>query len=282
MLLFMLNPQFHNRSQVRDVLRRQQEIGAVSGVDVAAQEMAAATLEAMLPGLEKQLAVEQDLLRMLAGQTSDEPLPARCEFQDLKLPDTVPVSLPSELVNQRPDIRAAEALLHAATANVGVARSQWFPQITLTANAGGASSQLSQLTAAGNQFWSAGALLSQVLFSGGAVKHRVRAAEASLDQAGAQYRSVVLQAFQNVADSLYALNYDAQTQSAQQRASVAAADVLRIARRAVENGSGSGGALLSAEQTLDQAELATIQARAQRLADTVALYQALGGGGVAH
>jgi len=182
------------------------------------------------------------------------------------------------LVRHRPDVLAAEARLHAATAQVGVAIADMLPQISLTGNQGGAATQLGQLFATANTFWIGGATLTQTLFAGGALLHKERAARAELDRAGAQYRSAVLTAFQNVADALTALQLDAQALSANLRAKQAAQESLVTVRHNVELGSVGYLALLNAQQTYQQAVLNLSQAQANRYSDTVALFQALGGG----
>jgi NodT family efflux transporter outer membrane factor (OMF) lipoprotein len=260
------------------ILRHQYELGSIAELDVMAQEATLAATEATVPGLVKQLEQQHHLLAALAGRfPSDEP-GQRFELADLKLPAEVPVGLPSALVRQRPDVLAAEAQLHAATANVGVAVANLLPQFQLTANAGGASTVLGALTTPGNTFWLLGGSLTQTLFQGGTLLHRKHAADAALDQAGAQYRSAVLTAFQNVADCLTALKLDAAAESANLRAEAAAATSLTTTRRNVELGSMSYLALLNAEQTYQQAALNLAQARASRYADTAALFAALGGG----
>jgi NodT family efflux transporter outer membrane factor (OMF) lipoprotein len=264
--------------EAAQILRHQYELGSIALTDVMAQEAALAALEATLPPLEKQLAQQRHLLTALAGRfPSDEPA-QKFELSDLALPRELPLGVPAALVRQRPDVLSAEAQLHSASAEVGVATANLLPQITLTAAQGGVSTVFDQLFATGNTFWSAGASLSQTLFSGGTLIHRRRAAEAALDQAGAQYRSVVLTAFQNVADTLTALQLDGDAVNADLRARQAAADSLEAIRRNVELGSMSYLALLNAEQTYNQAVLGLAQARANRFSDTAALYQALGGG----
>ena len=232
------------------ILQRQLDLGSIAATDVMAQQTLVATTEAGLPALEKHLAVQRDLIAVLAGRFPSDAPAARFELTTLTLPRELPVSVPARLVRQRPDVLAAEAGLHAATAQVGVAIGDLLPQISLSAGAGGTATQVASLFAAGNTFWSAGASLSQTLFAGGAVWHRKKAADAALDAAGAQYRSVVLAAFQQVADALHALELDAT----------------------------SAGSGREAEQSYQQAELLLLQARAQRLADTAALFEALGGG----
>jgi outer membrane protein TolC len=161
---------------------------------------------------------------------------------------------------------------------VGVAIANMLPQIVLTGNQGGASTEFGQLFAAGNTFWAGGASLTQTVFAGRSLLHRERAARAALDQAGAQYRSAVLTAFQNVADALTALQLDAQALGASVRAERAAGDSLSTVKRNVELGSVGYLALLNAQQTYQQAVLSLAQAQANRFADTAALFQALGGG----
>jgi NodT family efflux transporter outer membrane factor (OMF) lipoprotein len=260
------------------ILEHQYEIGAIARLDVMAQESALASTEATLPGLQKQLAQERDLIAVLVGRLpSDEPV-ERFTLEDLTLPQDLPLSVPAALVRQRPDVLQAEAQLHSATAQVGVALANLLPQISLTGSAGGTSTALAQLFASGNTFWTGGGTLSQTLFAGGTLWHRKRAADAALDQAGAQYRSTVLAAFQQVADTLHALELDAATEGAAGRAERAAADSLPVVRHNVELGSVSYLALLQSQQSYQQARLALAQARASRFADTAALFQALGGG----
>ena len=260
------------------ILRHQFGLGSVAETDVMAVESATANLEATLPPLQKQLAQQRHLLTALAGRfPSDEPT-QKFELSDLTLPLEIPLSVPSDLVHQRPDILQAEAELHAATAQVGVATANLFPQIQLTATAGGTSTLLHQLFQSGNTFWTAGGSLSQTLFQGGALIHQRRAALATMDAAGAEYRAVVLAAFQNVADALTALQVDAEAVTANEKAATAAADTLKAIRHNVEIGLTSYLALLNAQQAYSQAVLNLAQARANRYSDTAALLQALGGG----
>ncbi|HEY6924098.1 MAG TPA: efflux transporter outer membrane subunit [Steroidobacteraceae bacterium] len=260
------------------ILRHQVELGAIAQTDVMAVDAAVANLEAALPPLQKQLAAERHLLSALAGRfPSDEPT-QKFELGELTLPLEVPVSVPSTLVRQRPDVLSAEAQLHAASAAVGVATANLFPQITLTGTRGGTSTQFKQLLASGNSFWSVGGSITQTLFQGGALYHQRRAALAALDAAGAQYRAVVLGAFQNVADTLTALALDADAVNADQKAEQSAADSLKATRHNVELGLASYLALLTVQQAYSQAVLNLAQAQANRYSDTAALLQALGGG----
>jgi NodT family efflux transporter outer membrane factor (OMF) lipoprotein len=260
------------------ILRRQFELGSIAETDVMAVDAAVANLEATLPPLQKQLAQQRHLLSALAGRfPSDEPA-QKFELTDLTLPAEVPVSVPASLVRQRPDVLAAEAELHAASADVGVATANLFPQITLTGTKGGTATQFNQLLASGNTFWSLGGNITQTLFQGGTLIHQRRGAIAAMDAAGAQYRAVVLAAFQNVADTLTALQLDADAVNANLTAEQAAAGSLKATRHNVELGLASYLALLTAQQTYSQAVLNLAQTRASRYSDTAALLQALGGG----
>jgi NodT family efflux transporter outer membrane factor (OMF) lipoprotein len=259
------------------VLQHELELGAIAEVDVYAQEAALAQLEATLPPLQKQLQQTDDQLAVLTGRLPAQFQPSDLKLDQLSLPVDLPLGVPSQLVERRPDVRAAEAQLHSATAQVGVAIANMLPQFTITGNIGSSATAMSDLFKAGTGFWSVGANATQTLFAGGTLLHRKRAADAALDQAGAMYKSAVLTAFQNVADALHALDADADALSAASRAESAAQKSLVVARHQLELGSVSYLALLSAEQTYDQALITLIQARASRFADTAALFQALGG-----
>jgi NodT family efflux transporter outer membrane factor (OMF) lipoprotein len=263
--------------QTLDVLRGQLDLGAVSGVDVLAQEAALAQAETTLPPLEKQLQQTHDLIATLVGKLPPDLAPLHFELDELQLPQDLPLGVPSELVERRPDVRAAEAQLHAATAQVGVALANMLPQVTITGDIGSTATMMSDLFRSGTGFWTVGASLSQTLFAGGALLHRKRAADAALDQAAETYRAAVLTAFQNVADALHALRADADAMAAASRAVHAADETFAITRRQLVLGSVGYVALLSAEQTDQQAVIALAQARTNRLADTAALFQALGG-----
>jgi NodT family efflux transporter outer membrane factor (OMF) lipoprotein len=259
------------------VLRRELELGAVAEGDVYAQEAALAQLETTLPLLTRQWQSSRDLLAALTGHLPAEFQPVRFELEQLLLPGDLPLGVPSQLVERRPDVRAAEAQLHAATAQVGVAIASFLPQLTLTADTGSSATAMEDLFKGGTGFWSVGASLTQVLFEGGTLIHHKRATDAALDQAGALYRSAVLTAFQNVADALHALATDADALSAAARAAEAAQKSLDVVRSQLALGSVSYLSLVNAEQTYQQAVIALTQARANRYTDTAALFQALGG-----
>lgn len=260
------------------ILRRQLELGQVAGADVAAQEAALAQAEQTLPPLQKQLAIERDALTALAGRLPSEEIEQTFALQSLRLPVEIPLSVPSKLVEQRPDVRVAEANLHAASAEVGVAIANMLPNITIGAGAGSVATNFSQLFTPGGGFWSVAGGAAQPLFEGGTLLHKTRAARAAYDQAAAQYRSTVVTAFQSVADALHALQYDADTLKAAAASEQATADSLAIAHRQLELGAISYLGLLNAQQAYQQAAISRIQAQANRYADTAALFQALGGG----
>ena len=262
-----------------EILRKQLELGQVAGADVAAVEATLAQAQATLPPLQKQLAVQRDLLTALIGRLPSQEPAEKFELASLQLPQDLPVSLPSKLVDQRPDVRSAEAQLHAASASIGVAIAAQLPQFTLTANAGTASNLISQfITTPGTAFWSVAGNVAQTVFDAGTLLHKKRAADAAFDQAAAMYRSTVIAAFQNVADTLHALQSDAETLKAAYAAERAAFKSLEIARRQLQLGAIGYLGLLTAENTYNTALLALVQAQAARYADTAALFQALGGG----
>jgi NodT family efflux transporter outer membrane factor (OMF) lipoprotein len=255
------------------------QFGAVSEVEVQAQRVLLAQTMATLPPLEKELAQTRHSLAVLAGKFPNE----AAEFPEfnldgLHLPEELPVSLPSALVRQRPDIMAAEQLFHVASAEVGVATANLYPQITLSGNYGSEATRIASLFGSGTSVWSLGAGLVQPLFHGGTLTARRRAAVAAYEQAGAQYRETVLQAFQNVADVLQALNNDAATLQAQSDGAQAALKSLELVQKQLRYGAVSYLSLLDADRQYQQSRLNLVQAQATRFADTAALFQALGGG----
>jgi NodT family efflux transporter outer membrane factor (OMF) lipoprotein len=266
-------------TQALDILRKQLELGQVAGGDVAAVEATLAQAWATLPPLQKQLAVQRDLLTALIGRFPSQEPAENFELTSLQLPQDLPVSLPSKLVEQRPDVRSAEAQMHAASALIGVAVAAQLPQFTLTANAGTVSNLISQFFATpGTAFWTVAGNVAQTVFDAGTLLHKKRAADAAFDQAAAMYRSTVITALQNVADALHAVQSDADTLKAAYAAERAAFKSLEIARRQLQLGAISYLGLLTAENTYDTALLALVQSQAARYADTAALFQALGGG----
>jgi NodT family efflux transporter outer membrane factor (OMF) lipoprotein len=260
------------------ILREEKKLGQAAEADVALQEAALAQAESALPVLEKQLAQQRDLLTALTGGLPSQPAPETFELASLHLPEKLPLSLPANLVWQRPDVRAAEENLHSAQAQIGVALANRLPNFTLTANAGSTATALSQLFVPGNNFWLFGGELSQTIFDGGTLMHREAAAQASAVQAAEQYKGVVVNAMQNVADSLRAIQHDADGLKSASAATAAAAKSLKIAQGQRKLGMVSNATVLLAEQTYLNAVVARVQAEAMRFADTAALFQALGGG----
>lgn len=263
---------------ILDALSLQKRMGETSGNDVAAQETLVAQAKALLPPLRKQLGQQEHLLAQLTGVTPAQFPDVSIDLETLRLPAEIPLSLPSQLVEQRPDIRAADANVHAASAQVGVAIANRLPNISLSAAFGGASTSLGSLITSGNGLWAVTGGVAQPIFDAGALRDKQRSAEAQLDQAKEQYRSAVLMAFQNVADTLLALDQDSRALTTALEAEQAARKSLSIARMKVERGEGNYSAVLSAEQAFQLALSSTVQARAARYTDTVGLYQAMGGG----
>jgi len=260
------------------ILRDQYAKGYVSQLDVAAQESQLAQVAATLPPLLKQLAQQRDLLAVLSGGFPNQDLTEKFELSSLQLPQELPVSLPSQLVEQRPDVRQAEENLHSASAQIGIARANRLPNFLLTGDVGSMAVAASNIFAAGTGFRDIDASVTQPIFQGGTLLHRERAARAAYTQADEQYRGTVLTAFQNVADTLNALQQDANALKAAAAAKDAATVTLDLTKKQLEAGYANYLALLSAEQAYQQALINLVQAQSNRYADTAALFQALGGG----
>lgn len=261
-----------------ELVRRQWKAGFASRLDVSLQEGALAQSQQGLPPLHRQFEQTRNLLRALAGGAPDLDLVESFELTSLHLPEDLPLSLPSEVVEQRPDVRAAEEQLHSASALVGVATANRLPQFSIDGTLGGGASHFSQMFWSSGTFFNLAANLTQPIFDGGVLKHRQRAAQETLSQATAQYRSTVLTAFQNVADTLHALASDADALHIAAEVERAAQTSRDLIRRQLGRGYVDRLALINAEQTLRQASLNVSQAHATRLGDTAALFQALGGG----
>ena len=226
----------------------------------------------------KQLAQQRDLLAVLAGDFPSRQEGETFDLEKLQLPQRIPVSLPAKLVDQRPDVLQAEANLHAASAQIGIAIANRLPNITLSADTGSTALALDQVFSSGTGFWGIGASMTQPIFQGGALLHLERAAKAAYVEAAQQYRSTVLTACQNVADALTALEQDAAALKSAAAAAAAAKVTLELSQQQWRVGYGAYLALLLAEQTYQQARINLVQAQANRLSDTAALFQALGGG----
>jgi len=260
------------------ILRTQFAKGYTSRLDVAAQESQLAAIVATLPPLVKQLAQQRDLLAALSGGFPSKDLPEKFELSALQLPQELPLSIPSQLVAQRPDVRQAQENLHSASAQIGIAVANRLPAVNLTADAGTMALAAGQMFAGGVGFWTLAGSVTQPVFQGGTLLHRERAARAAYTQAAEQYRGAVLAAFQNVADTLNALEEDANGLKAAVAARDAARITLDLSMHQWQTGYASYLALLSAEQAYNQAVINLIQAQANRYADTAALFLALGGG----
>ncbi len=260
------------------IFRKQLAAGAIAGVDVLSQEALLAQSEATLPPLQKQLAQERDLITALSGNLPSNAVPEVFTLDALRLPEDLPVSLPSKLVEQRPDIKQAERNLQSASALIGVAVANRLPLLSLSAFGGSQAVKFNELFTPGNGFFTLAASVTQPLFDGGTLLHRERYARAAYEQAEAQYRSTIVTSFQNVADALRALQTDADAVRVATIAARAADATLAITREQLRLGQVGYLALLNAEATELQAKLTQIQSQAVRLADTAALFQALGGG----
>ena len=258
-----------------DLSRQQFELGGASRSDVLSAESNLASMQALLPPLEQQLAAARSQLAVYLGRPPADYTEAGFELASLSLPREIPVMLPSDVVRQRPDIRRAEAQLHQASANIGVATANMLPQFGLSASTGDSAQKLGSIFSGG--VFSLAGNVTQPLFQGGTLNAKRRAAIALYDQSLAQYRQTVLLAFKNVSDSLRALDTDARTLNAQYRAQQAAADSLQL----IEQRFGLGGAnhveLLVAQQQYERSRIAYVQALAARYQDTAALFLALGG-----
>ncbi|MBV8605496.1 MAG: efflux transporter outer membrane subunit [Pelomonas sp.] len=260
------------------VLRDQVRLGYAMGIDLATQEQATAQAEAALPPLDKQYQQTLDLVRALCGALPNEDLDVDLHLADLHLPQELPLSLPADLLDQRPDVRAAAAQLHAASAKVGVAVAARIPQLTISGAAGGSAYEFSRMFKSGGPMWNMLAGLTQPVFDGGTLRHEQRAAEQGLAQARAQYESAVVAAFQNLADTLHAIRADAAALDSTARAEQAAARIRDLTSAQQQRGYVSLLGLLQAQENYEQAHLALLQAQTNRLGDTAALFQALGGG----
>ncbi|MDX1804116.1 MAG: efflux transporter outer membrane subunit [Alcanivorax sp.] len=260
------------------LLDKQETAGAVAYADVLRARAQLADSQAMLPPLQHDLTVTGHALARLVGSDPARFPPPALSLDDLSLPAELPVSLPSSLVRQRPDILAAEAQLHQATAELGVASAHLYPNITLTASLGSAANHTGDLFSSPAQIWNLGGALSAPLFHGGSLRAQRDAARAALDASYARYRNTVLGAFTQVSDVLDAISQDAATLKAQDHALNANRDSLQLVRKQYQAGAAGYLDVLSAEQRFNRALLAHVDAASQRYADTAALYHALGGG----
>ncbi|CAB3656424.1 Cation efflux system protein CusC [Paraburkholderia phenoliruptrix] len=265
------------REQIR-ITEAQVSAGTGAWSAVLSLQSELATLEASVPQLEQKRAQAEDLLAVLAGMYPEQWSAPGLSLDEIALPGVLPQTVPSSLVRRRPDILQAEAVLHVASANIGVATAALFPQITLSASGGFDSTVLHSLGNASGTVWSVAGGLTAPVFHGGALWFERKAAMDAYDESQAAYREVVLAAFAQVADTLRALEHDAQAVLADARAVQSAADALRLMKASYQAGTVGYVQILIADGQYHQARLAWLQASAQRLQDTVALYAALGGG----
>jgi NodT family efflux transporter outer membrane factor (OMF) lipoprotein len=245
---------------------------------VLTQEAALTQTQATLPPLQKQLAQQRNQLMTLIGRFPNQDRGETFDLATLHLPEELPLSLPSQLVEQRPDVRAAEAQLHAASADIGAAIANQLPQITITGLLGGSSGGFGTLFLPASGVWTIGASVAQTLFDAGTLEHKKLATVAAFEKAAAQYRSTVLSAFQDVANALRALQSDADALRAQTAAEDTAAASLSLSQQQYELGAVNYLTLLNAQQTYQNAVINRLRAQAARYSDTAALFQALGGG----
>jgi NodT family efflux transporter outer membrane factor (OMF) lipoprotein len=276
-----LNSQIEITRRMLDVEQQELKIvearrraGGASDYEVSSQLTAVAQARALLPPLDQQLDAVNDQLAVLMGKSPAEVEAVRVPLDSLNLPEKLPISVPSSLVRQRPDIRAAEALLHQASANVGVATANLYPQIVLTGGGGGVGKSF----LSGGDIWNVGASLAQPIYNGGALRAEQRKAQASYDEAGAVYRQTVLEAFEQVADVLYAIQNDAQALQARTEAATAADSAFEIASARYRAGGVSQISLLDAERQQLQTKLDRTASDAGRYSDSATLFEALGGG----
>jgi NodT family efflux transporter outer membrane factor (OMF) lipoprotein len=261
-----------------NLIQRQYDVGSRARADVLQQQSNLASFRATLPALQQQLSVADHQLAVLVGHFPHDAEPVDFELSNLKLPQDLPVSLPSALVEQRPDIKAQEMVMRQANALVGVATANMLPQLTLQASSGDQAALFRQVISSSASIWSIAGNLAQPIFEGGTLRAKRRAAIDAYDQAAAQYQQTVLNAFENVADSLTALENDALSVNAQFDAQSAAKASLDLIQRQYDAGAVGYVSLLAAQQSYQQARIAYVQAVAHRYADTVALFQSLGGG----
>ncbi len=260
------------------ITQRRLDAGGASRADVLQQKATLQATLASLPTLRTQLAQARNQLAAYSGSLPADYADAAIDLDSLTLPVDLPVSVPSKFVEQRPDIQEYAAQLHEATAQIGVATANMLPQLTLSGSYGGAAGQFSQLFNSSAVVWSLIGQVTQPIFKGGTLLHQRRAAIAAAQAAEANYRATVITAFQDVSNTLYALQGDADALAAETTAERTSAESLKLVQVQYKSGAASYLTVLTAQQTYQNAVIALVKARAQRYADTAALFQALGGG----
>ena len=261
-----------------DLLHAQRRLGAIADTDVLAQQTALAQTRATLAPLQKQLAQTGNQLMVYLGRFPNQDRDERFNLASLHLPEQLPVSLPSAIVGQRPDVRAAQAQLHQASADIGVAVANQLPQFSITGALGSTAASGTRLFSAGTGIWSLAGSIAQPIFDAGALEHRKRAAVAAYDESAGLYRGTLLIAFQDVANALRALEFDAEALNQQVIAERSAQTSLDLVQAQFRLGAVAYINLLTAQQSYQDTVLARVKAQAARYSDTTALFQALGGG----
>ncbi len=261
-----------------NLVQTQFNLGGASQADLLAQQANLRATQATLPPLQKQLAIQRNQLMTLLGKPPTFDAGQSLQLSSFRLPEDVPLSLPSQLVEQRPDVRSAEAQLHVASANIGVAVAAELPQFNITAGLGYTAAGLASLVSPASLVWNLGLSLAQPLFNGGKLDHQRKAAVAAYDAAAAKYRSTVLSAFQDVANALRSIQADADLLKAAVAAEQTAAASLNLVQQQYQLGAVNYLNLLNAQTTYQNAILSRVRAQAQRFSDTAAMIQALGGG----
>ncbi|GBQ12132.1 efflux transporter outer membrane subunit [Swaminathania salitolerans] len=266
-----------NQQKLLAVMEKQYRLGDISEAQLLAQKAAMTQAQATLPPLRLQAEQAHDQIAALIGTTPQERLP-EIPLDAYRLPGALPVSLPTALLEQRPDIRAAESQMHSTSAQVGVAIANRLPNVQLSATPGQAINAMSQFFTPGYGNWTIGAMVAQPIFQGFELMHLEREARANLLAATEQYRNTVLTSMQNVADTLHALQEDSDGLTISAANEDAAIRSLAISQRQMSYGDISPVLLQAAVQIELEARLSLIQAKATRFTDSVALFQALGGG----
>jgi NodT family efflux transporter outer membrane factor (OMF) lipoprotein len=267
-----------SQEKIRDLLKQEVVLGQVADADVVQQEAAIAVTRQAIAPIERQIAIQRNLLTALVGRLPSEAVRQTFTLASLRLPRHLPVSLPSDLVEQRPDVRVADVLVHPASADVGVAVANRLPQFTISGDVGSSAITLTRLATSSANFYSVAGTVSQPLFDAGTLYHRQRAAEDALVQAQAQYKAVVIAAFQNVADALRAISFDTKAAAAATAAEQATAKSFDLLQKERVAGAANNLQVLYSQQSYLNALVSAAQAKAAQYADTAALFQALGGG----
>jgi NodT family efflux transporter outer membrane factor (OMF) lipoprotein len=258
--------------------QREFDVGIVPRSDVLTADSQLAADLTQLPSLHKQLDQAYDALAVLAGRPPSEWQVQPFDIEEFTLPRDIPLSLPARLVRQRPDVLAAEMQLHAASAAIGVAVAQEFPDISLSASITREALKAADLFHQFNTPWTAGGSLTQPIFKGGALRAQVRAARDTFKAEAATYQAVVLEALGQVADDLWALQYDAQILTVDRHSMDVASEALKLQQKSYSVGTTTVLNLIAAERAYAQARLSYVSARVQQFTDSASLLTALGGG----